>query len=82
MPYDPRLYISSILNCSVDYDNENVSIEANDLIQKFLQIDPDERITFKDALNHPWFAGIESEVAVPLSKLPDSPEMEEEGLFQ
>ena len=33
---------------------KNVSNEANDLIKKMLEIDPDVRIKLNDVLNHPW----------------------------
>ncbi len=42
-------------------DNEEykkLSDEAKDLIDKFLTINPEERINVKDALNHKWFEGI------------------------
>ena len=34
---------------------ESLSQNAKDLISKLLQYDPEERITAKEALNHPWF---------------------------
>ena len=34
-----------------------VSLEAADLINKMIKIKPRERITIKEALNHPWFKG-------------------------
>jgi serine/threonine protein kinase len=36
---------------------ELVSDEAKDLVRRFLQVDPKQRITAKDALRHPWFTG-------------------------
>ena len=33
---------------------KNISAEANDLIKKMLQIDPDKRIRINEILNHPW----------------------------
>jgi len=35
-------------------DWSKISREARDLIRKMLKADPDERITAKDALEHPW----------------------------
>ena len=34
---------------------ESLSQNAKDLISKLLKYDPEERITAKEALNHPWF---------------------------
>ena len=34
---------------------ENISIEAKDLISKFLEINSEKRISVAEALNHPWF---------------------------
>ena len=42
-------------NFTFDGDEwEEVSDEAKDLIVKFLQVNPDDRITIADALEHPW----------------------------
>ena len=41
------------------YDKlEGVSDEANDLIDKMLQLDPKKRLTDDEILNHPWIANI------------------------
>ena len=41
------------------YDKlEDVSDEANDLIDRMLQLDPKKRITDDEILNHPWIANI------------------------
>lgn len=37
---------------------EEISTEAKELIEMFLQVDPKERITLKEALNHPWFTSL------------------------
>ena len=38
-----------------DYEElKNVSSEANDLIKKMLENDPEKRIKIDDVLNHPW----------------------------
>lgn len=34
-----------------------VSPEAQDLISKFLDVDPEKRITLKEAMSHPWMKG-------------------------
>lgn len=33
----------------------HLSEELKDLIRKMLMVDPKERITALDAMNHPWF---------------------------
>lgn len=33
---------------------QSISEKAKDLVRKLLTVDPDQRISAKDALNHPW----------------------------
>ena len=41
------------------YDKlEDISDEANDLINRMLQLDPKKRLTDDEILNHPWIANI------------------------
>ena len=42
------------VNAGVYYINENISDKAKDLISRLLEINPTERISALDALNHPW----------------------------
>jgi serine/threonine protein kinase len=34
---------------------DNISSEAKDLIHRFLEKEPEKRITLENALNHKWF---------------------------
>ena len=55
MPDDTR---DAILNAEYDFDSYpfyNVSEEAKDLIQHLICVNPEERLTAKQALKHPWF---------------------------
>lgn len=36
---------------------DHISAEAKDLIRKLLQVDPQDRISLRNALEHPWFKG-------------------------
>jgi len=58
-PFDsdsiPKL-ISQIASGYYDQEAlEGVSEEAQDLISKMLEVDPEERISAREALSHPWF---------------------------
>ena len=44
-----------------DPEWEHISREAKQLIDKLLNKDPDKRITAREALHHPWFAGMSPE---------------------
>ena len=51
--------LKEIYNGEVDYENQNfaeLSFNAQDLIKKLLVIDPELRISSKEALGHPWIA--------------------------
>lgn len=37
-----------------EYMRANVNLLAKDLIGKFMRYDPEERLSAKDALEHPW----------------------------
>lgn len=56
---------------------ENISQEAKDLISKMLTYNPDERITAKEALKHPWFQKF-TRGSLPLKKKKD---FDVHGLF-
>lgn len=48
----------AIINGEYDFDDiawTNISNSAKDLIQSMLQVDPNKRISIKDALQHQWF---------------------------
>ncbi|KAI8898497.1 kinase-like domain-containing protein [Globomyces pollinis-pini] len=64
----PQELVNRIRSANLRFDTEiflNVSSEAKDLISKFLEVDPQVRITVDEALEHPWIAQNRS----PLSKL-------------
>jgi len=49
-----------ILNGEYDYPDEyweDISDEAKDLIDNLLMVEPDERFTAKEAMEHPWLQG-------------------------
>jgi serine/threonine protein kinase len=49
---------AAIVQGRYDFDSEvwqEISEEAKDLIQMMLIVDPQERVSVDDALNHPWF---------------------------
>lgn len=49
--------LNEIYKGELDFENPNftsLSFSAQDFIKKLLQISPEERISAKDALNHPW----------------------------
>ena len=55
MPKETR---DAILNADYDFNSysfEYVSEEAKDLIQHLICVNPEERLTAKQALRHPWF---------------------------
>jgi serine/threonine protein kinase len=45
------------------YSWDYISAEAKDLIEKLLTVDPDERWTAKQCLQHPWITKGESDLA-------------------
>jgi len=54
---DPRDERDAVLNNKFSYPEESfgkVSIEAQDFINKCMAVDPNERMSAEEALNHPW----------------------------
>lgn len=52
--------LQRVVNGNYNFDSDwwdGVTDSAKDLISKLLQIDPEKRLTAKDALNHPWVCG-------------------------
>lgn len=43
-----------ILECSPPYDKVEMTDDAEDFVRKLLVVDPEERLTAKQALDHPW----------------------------
>ena len=55
------------------YDRlEDVSDEANDLIERMLQLDPKKRLTDDEILNHPWIVNINLNHRTKLSLFTDA----------
>ncbi|OMJ86238.1 hypothetical protein SteCoe_12303 [Stentor coeruleus] len=51
--------LREIYKGELDFENPNftsLSFSAQDFIKKLLQVNPEERISAKDALNHPWLS--------------------------
>ncbi|XP_053145558.1 calcium/calmodulin-dependent protein kinase type IV-like [Hemicordylus capensis] len=56
---DPYMY-SRILNCDYEFVSpwwDEVSLNAKDLVQKLIVLDPQKRLTVQQALQHPWVTG-------------------------
>ncbi|ETE61168.1 Calcium/calmodulin-dependent protein kinase type IV, partial [Ophiophagus hannah] len=68
-PYGPEVdmwsvgvitYIFRILNCDYEFVSpwwDEVSLNAKDLVQKLIVLDPQKRLTVHQALEHPWVTG-------------------------
>jgi len=55
------LLFEQIMTADYDYPEEywdEISDNAKNFIDKLLVVDPAQRMTAKDALNHPWLAGV------------------------
>ncbi|XP_074834676.1 calcium/calmodulin-dependent protein kinase type IV-like isoform X2 [Carettochelys insculpta] len=61
--FDPRgdqYMYSRILNCDYEFVSpwwDEVSLNAKDLVQKLIVLDPQKRLTVRQALEHPWVTG-------------------------
>ncbi|XP_062814989.1 calcium/calmodulin-dependent protein kinase type IV [Anolis carolinensis] len=61
--FDPRgdqYMYSRILNCDYEFVSpwwDEVSLNAKDLVQKLIVLDPQKRLTVQQALGHPWVTG-------------------------
>ncbi|XP_020636769.3 calcium/calmodulin-dependent protein kinase type IV [Pogona vitticeps] len=61
--FDPRgdqYMYSRILNCDYEFVSpwwDEVSLNAKDLVQKLIVLDPQKRLTVQQALEHPWVTG-------------------------
>lgn len=77
-PFDPdgersdNDMIANIKACRFDFEDEaweSISEDAKDLVCHLLVLDPADRFSMKQVLDHPWITG----VTVPASVLPLSP---------
>eukprot|EP01092_Planopodium_desertum_P003606 TRINITY_DN16666_c0_g1_i4.p1 TRINITY_DN16666_c0_g1~~TRINITY_DN16666_c0_g1_i4.p1 ORF type:complete len:278 (-),score=68.07 TRINITY_DN16666_c0_g1_i4:70-813(-) len=68
----PEIF-EQIMAADFEYPDDywkGISKSAKDFINKLLVVDPKKRLTARDALSHPWLAGIDSlESAADLSKV-------------
>ncbi|RLN59161.1 hypothetical protein BBJ29_004368 [Phytophthora kernoviae] len=83
-PFDPEgersdnQMIASIKACSFEFDDDGwatISEEAKDLVRHLLVLDPDDRFSMAQVLEHPWIAGSS---VTPASELPLSPSIHHE----
>lgn len=49
-----------------------ISNHAKDLINRFLDVDPEQRISLHDALRHPWFEQLKQPRKTPRKQKPKS----------
>ncbi|KAF1323286.1 Camk/camk1 protein kinase, variant 2, partial [Globisporangium splendens] len=78
-PFDPdgdssdNDMIANIKACRFDFDDEawdTISAHAKDLIRHLLVLDPADRYTMRQVVEHPWITGVSE---IPASSLPLSP---------
>ncbi|KAG7381612.1 hypothetical protein PHYPSEUDO_005816 [Phytophthora pseudosyringae] len=81
-PFDPEgersdnEMIASIKACSFEFDDggwATISDGAKDLVRHLLVLDPDDRFSMKQVLEHPWITGSPSFASLHASELPLSP---------
>ena len=54
-----KLY-QQVINCQLEFPSpewDSISAEAVNFIKSMLKVDPKERITVEQALEHPWITG-------------------------
>ncbi|KAL4159111.1 hypothetical protein PRNP1_004882 [Phytophthora ramorum] len=85
-PFDPEgersdnEMVASIKACSFDFDDDGwttISDGAKDLVKHLLVLDPDDRFSMEQVLEHPWITG-SSLAALCASELPLSPTIHHE----
>lgn len=81
-PFDPEgessdnEMIASIKACNFTFDDDGwatISDGAKDLVRHLLVLDPDDRFSMEQVLEHPWITGSSSSAALHASELPLSP---------
>ncbi|KAF4028135.1 Protein kinase domain [Phytophthora infestans] len=86
-PFDPEgersdnEMIASIKSCSFEFDDDGwgtISDEAKDLVRHLLVLDPDDRFSMTQVLEHPWIVGSSSAAALQASGHPLSPTIHQE----
>ncbi|KAL7679272.1 putative protein kinase [Plasmopara halstedii] len=86
-PFDPEgdrsdnEMIASIKSCKFEFDDDGwatISNEAKDLVRHLLVLDPDDRFSMKQVLDHPWINGSISAAAFQTSEHPLSPTIRHE----
>ncbi|KAG6959332.1 hypothetical protein JG688_00010118 [Phytophthora aleatoria] len=86
-PFDPEgersdnEMIASIKACSFEFDDDGwatISDEAKDLVRHLLVLDPDNRFSMKQVLEHPWIIRSPSSAALQASEHPLSPTIHHE----
>ncbi|GMF13274.1 unnamed protein product [Phytophthora lilii] len=89
-PFDPEgersdnEMIASIKACSFEFDDDGwatISDGAKDLVRHLLVLDPDDRFSMTQVLEHPWISGASSSspsAALCASELPLSPTIHHE----
>ncbi|KAF1786592.1 Protein kinase-like domain [Phytophthora cactorum] len=73
--------IASIKACSFEFDDDGwatISDEAKDLVRHLLVLDPDDRFSMKQVLEHPWIIRSPSSAALQASEHPLSPTIHHE----
>ncbi|ETK78965.1 CAMK/CAMK1 protein kinase, partial [Phytophthora nicotianae] len=86
-PFDPEgersdnEMIASIKACSFEFDDDGwatISDDAKDLVRHLLVLDPDDRFSMKQVLEHPWIIGSSSVATLQASEHPLSPTIHQE----
>ncbi|KAG3152544.1 hypothetical protein PI126_g10459 [Phytophthora idaei] len=86
-PFDPEgersdnEMIASIKACSFEFDDDGwatISDEAKDLVRHLLVLDPDDRFSMKQVLEHLWIIRSPSSAALQASEHPLSPTIHHE----
>ena len=61
LPFDTNTLSQQILSASISFDTplwRATSSEAKDLISRLVVVDPSQRLTVEQALQHPWIVNV------------------------